>query len=195
MAARRVGVMGGTFDPIHVGHLAAASEVAYRLALDEVVFVPTGLPWQKATAAVSPGEDRYAMTVLATEGDARFSVSRSEIDRPGVTYTVDTLTELAAGGDELFFIVGADALAGLPTWHEPARIMDLAHLVGVTRPGHLVDVAAFPPGSVTLVDVPALDVSGSDCRSRVGRGAPITYLVPQPVVDYIATHGLYAGSA
>jgi nicotinate-nucleotide adenylyltransferase len=195
MTARRVGVMGGTFDPIHVGHLAVASEVAYRLALDEVVFVPTGLPWQKAAQPVSPGEDRYAMTVLATEGDERFSVSRSEIDRPGVTYTADTLNELGAGGDELFFVVGADALAGLPAWHRPDDVLALAHVVGVTRPGYLVDVTAFPPGAVTLVDVPALDVSGSDCRSRVGRGAPITYLVPEPVVDYIAAHGLYRGSA
>jgi nicotinate-nucleotide adenylyltransferase len=161
MAARRLGVMGGTFDPIHLGHLAVASEVAYRLALDEVVFVPTGQPWQKAATAVSPGEDRYAMTVLATEGDSRFSVSRAEIDRPGVTYSVDTLEELSAGGDELFFVV----------------------------------VAAFPPGTVTLVEAPALAISGSDCRSRVARGAPITYLVPEPVVDYIATHGLYEGSA
>jgi nicotinate-nucleotide adenylyltransferase len=195
MAARRIGVMGGTFDPIHVGHLAVASEVAYRLALDEVVFVPTGLPWQKAGDAVSPAEDRYRMTVLATEGDARFAVSRLEIDRPGITYTVDTLTELGAGGDDLFFVVGADALQGLPTWHEPDRILALAHVVGVTRPGYLVDVTAFPPGSVTLVEVPALDISGTDCRSRVARGAPITYLVPEPVVDYIATHALYAGSA
>jgi nicotinate-nucleotide adenylyltransferase len=187
--------MGGTFDPIHVGHLAVASEVAYRLALDEVVFVPAGQPWQKAATAVSPGEDRYAMTVLATEGDSRFSVSRSEIDRPGVTYTVDTLAELKAAGDELFFVVGADALAGLPTWHQPERLMRLAHVVGVTRPGYLVDVTAFPPGAVTLVEVPALAISGSDCRSRVARGAPITYLVPEPVVDYIATHGLYEGSA
>jgi nicotinate-nucleotide adenylyltransferase len=187
--------MGGTFDPVHLGHLVCASEVAYRLELAEVVFVPTGLPWQKAARPVSPAEDRYAMTLLATEHDPRFSVSRVEIDREGPTYSVDTLRALAAGGDDLFFVLGADALAGVPTWREPEALFALAHLVGVTRPGYLVDVTAFPAGAVTLVDTPALEVSASDVRSRVERGAPIRYLVPDAVADYIASHGLYAGTA
>jgi nicotinate-nucleotide adenylyltransferase len=194
---RRLGVLGGTFDPIHLGHLVCASEVAYLLALDEVVFVPTGLPWQKEGTAVSPAEDRYAMTVLATEDDPRFSVSRVDIDRGTVTYTRDTLNDLRAerGPDvDLFFILGADALAGVPTWRHVEEVFALAHLVGVGRPGYTVDASAFPPGAVTLVQTPLLEVSGSDCRARAARGAPIRYLVPDRVADHIAARGLYAGS-
>ena len=194
MAPKRVGVMGGTFDPIHLGHLVCASEAAYALSLDEVVFVPAGRPWQKSERPVSPGEDRYAMAVLATGGDPRFSVSRAEIDRPGHTYTVDTLREMK-GDDDLFFITGADALAQVATWREPEELFGLATFVGVTRPGYVIDTAAFPEGAVTLVDMPALEISASDCRSRVARGAPITYLVPEPVIHYIAERGLYAEAA
>jgi nicotinate-nucleotide adenylyltransferase len=186
----RLGVMGGTFDPIHLGHLVCASEVAYALGLDEVVFVPAGRPWQKEGRAIAPGEDRYEMTRLATEDDERFRVSRAEVDRPGHTYTVDTLRELAAEGTDLFFIAGADALAQVRTWREPEALFELATFVGVNRPGYAVDAAGLP--EVTLMDVPALDISASDCRSRVARGAPIRYLVPTPVADYIAEHGLYA---
>ena len=192
MAPKRLGVMGGTFDPIHLGHLVCASEVAYALALDEVVFVPAGRPWQKEGRPMSSGEDRYEMTRLATEPDPRFSVSRTEVDRPGPTFTVDTLRELKDDTTELFFLTGADALAQVLTWREPEALFGLATFVGATRPGYAVDVAAFPDGAVTLVDTPALDISATDCRSRVARGAPITYLVPQPVADYIAARGLYA---
>ena len=190
--SRRLGVMGGTFDPIHLGHPVCASEVAYALALDEVVFVPAGRPWQKEGREMSPGEDRYAMTALATRDDPRFTVSRTEIDRPGATYTVDTLRELAADGTDLFFLTGADALAQVLTWREPEALFALATFVGATRPGYAVDAAAFPDGAVTLVDTPALDISASDCRARVARGAPIRYLVPDAVADYVAEHGLYA---
>ena len=186
--------MGGTFDPIHLGHLVCASEVAYALALDEVVFVPAGRPWQKEGTAISPAEDRYEMTRLATSGDSRFSVSRAEIDRPGQTFTVDTLRALAGEETELFFITGADALAQVPTWREAASLFDLATFVGVTRPGYTVDASALP-GPVTLVDTPPLAISGTDCRSRVARGAPIRYLVPDAVAGYIAERGLYAGGA
>ena len=192
MAPRRLGVMGGTFDPIHLGHLVCASEVAHALALDEVVFVPAGRPWQKEGREISPGEDRYEMARLATEDDPRFRVSRAEIDRDGWTYTVDTLRELKDDETELFFITGADALAQVATWREPEAMFALATFVGATRPGYAVDAAAFPEGTVTLVDTPALDISATDCRSRVARGAPIRYLVPQPVADYIAARGLYA---
>ena len=192
MAPRRLGVMGGTLDPIHLGHLVCASEVAYALALDEVVFVPAGRPWQKEGRAISPGEDRYEMTRLATEADPRFRVSRAEIDRGGFTYTVDTLREMSAPDVELFFLTGADALAQVLTWRDPEELFGLATFVGASRPGYTVDAAAFPPGAVTLVETPALDISATDCRSRVARGAPITYLVPQPVADYIAARGLYA---
>ncbi|HVF04247.1 MAG TPA: nicotinate-nucleotide adenylyltransferase [Frankiaceae bacterium] len=192
MAPGRLGVMGGTFDPIHLGHLVCASEVAYALRLDEVVFVPAGRPWQKEGQAVSPGEDRYEMARLATADDDRFRVSRAEIDRDGYTYTVDTLRELAADDVELFFITGADALAQVLTWHDPEALFALATFVGASRPGYAVDATAFPDGAVTLVDTPALDISATECRSRVARGAPIRYLVPAPVADYIAARGLYA---
>lgn len=184
--------MGGTFDPIHLGHLVCASEVAYALALDEVVFVPAGRPWQKEGRVLSPGEDRYEMTRLATEDDERFTVSRAEIDRPGQTYTADTLRELARDDVELFFVTGADALAQVRTWREPEALFGLATFVGATRPGYAVDAAALPSDRVLLVDTPALDISATDCRSRVARGAPIRYLVPRPVADYIAARGLYA---
>jgi nicotinate-nucleotide adenylyltransferase len=187
--------MGGTFDPVHLGHLVCASEVAYALALDEVVFVPAGRPWMKEGTAISPAEDRYEMTRLAVADDPRFSVSRTEIDREGPTYTVDTLRELAGDGVELFFIVGADALAQVPRWRDPEALYGLARLVGVGRPGYDVDLAAFPDGAVTLVDTPPLAISSTDCRSRVARGAPITYLVPAPVESYVAARGLYRDGA
>jgi len=129
--------MGGTFDPIHHGHLVAASEVASRFGLDEVVFVPTGQPWQKADRQVSAAEDRYLMTVIATASNPRFTVSRVDIDRPGMTYTVDTLRDLRAerGEDQdLYFITGADALAQIMTWRDQEQLFDLAHFVGCTRP-------------------------------------------------------------
>lgn len=190
----RVGVMGGTFDPIHNGHLVAASEVATRYVLDEVVFVPTGQPWQKAHRVVSPAEDRYLMTVIATSSNPRFTVSRVDIDRPGPTYTIDTLKELKAErpADELFFITGADALAAILDWHGAGELFELAHFVGVSRPGfpHPVD-PGFPEGAVSVVEVPALAISSSDCRARVARGAPVWYLVPDGVVQYIEKRGLY----
>jgi len=190
----RVGVMGGTFDPIHHGHLVAASEVAERFGLDEVVFVPTGRPWQKTEREVSPAEDRYLMTVIATASNPRFSVSRIDIDRDGPTYTVDTLTDLReARGDgvELFFITGADALAQILSWQRADEAVGLAHFVGVTRPGHLLADPGLPDGQVSLVEIPALAISSSDCRERVGANQPIWYLVPDGVVQYIAKRGLY----
>jgi nicotinate-nucleotide adenylyltransferase len=184
--------MGGTFDPIHLGHLVAASEVAHRFGLDEVVFVPTGQPWQKGR--VTPAEDRYLMTVVATAADPRFSVSRVDIDREGPTYTVDTLTDLHAlygEGTELFFITGADALGAILTWHDPQEVLRLAHLVGVTRPGHPLADPGLPEGAATLVEVPALAISSTDVRARVAAGQPITYLVPDGVERYVAKRGLY----
>ncbi|MGY1914110.1 nicotinate-nucleotide adenylyltransferase [Blastococcus sp. SYSU DS0973] len=193
MAGRRVGVMGGTFDPIHHGHLVAASEVAGLFGLDEVVFVPTGEPWQKSDQAVSPAEDRYLMTVIATASNPRFSVSRVDIDRGGPTYTFDTLTDLQAQrpGAELFFITGADALAQIMTWRDGARCFELAHFIGVTRPGYTLADSHLPEGGVSLVEIPALAISSSDCRARVGRGMPVWYLVPDGVVQYIEKRGLY----
>jgi len=191
---RRLGVMGGTFDPIHQGHLVAASEVAARFELDEVVFVPTGAPWQKARRSVTPAQDRYLMTVIATAPDPRFTVSRVDLDRAGPTYTVDTLRDLRAerGPDvELYFITGADALAEILSWRSPDEVIALAHLVGVTRPGHVLADPGLPEGRVSLVEIPALAISSSDCRERVGLNQPIRYLVPDPIVEYIAKRGLY----
>jgi nicotinate-nucleotide adenylyltransferase len=191
---RRVGVMGGTFDPVHHGHLVAGSEVAHIFGLDEVVFVPTGRPWQKEGRAVSPAEDRYLMTVIATASNPRFSVSRVDIDRPGPTYTIDTLRDLReANGPEadLFFITGADALAKMLTWHDVDKLFSLAHFIGCTRPGHRLTGAGLPEGKVSLVEIPALAISSSECRNRVAAGEPVWYLVPDGVVQYIAKRDLY----
>ena len=193
--------MGGTFDPVHHGHLVAASEVAHRFALDEVVFVPTGRPWQKDDRDVAPAEDRYLMTVIAPASDPRFRVSRVDVDRGGPTYTVDTLRDLRAEYDaasvqtELFFITGADALASIASWRESDEVLGLAHFVGVTRPGHALTDPGLPEGSVTLVEVPALAISSTDCRARVAAGAPIRYLVPDGVLEYVAKRGLYRAAA
>jgi len=189
--------MGGTFDPIHHGHLVAASEVAAKFGLDEVVFVPTGVPWQKRDRDVSVAEDRYLMTVIATASNPRFSVSRVDIERPGDTFTVDTLRDLRAErGPEtdLFFITGADAVRQILTWRGAEELFDLAHFVGVTRPGVPMtadDLAHLPEGSVTLLEVPALAISSTDCRERVRARQPIWYLVPDGIVQYIAKRGLY----
>ena len=190
----RVGVMGGTFDPIHHGHLVAASEVASLFGLDEVVFVPTGTPWQKAARDVTPAEDRYLMTVIATASNPRFSVSRIDVDRPGLTYTIDTLLELRAehGDDaELFFITGADALAQMLSWHRADDLFRLAHFIGVTRPGHQLADPGLPEGKVSLVEIPAMAISSTDCRERVRANQPIWYLVPDGIVQYINKRGLY----
>jgi nicotinate-nucleotide adenylyltransferase len=192
---RRIGVMGGTFDPVHHGHLVAASEVAHIFGLDEVIFVPTGQPYQKHERRVSAAEDRYLMTVIATASNPRFSVSRVDIDRPGPTYTIDTLREIraaAAPEDELFFITGADALAEILTWHDADELFTLAHFVGCTRPGHRLSGAGLPDGKVSLVEIPALAISSTECRDRVGVGEPVWYLVPDGVVQYIAKRELYA---
>ena len=191
--ARRVGVMGGTFDPIHHGHLVAASEVQAWFELDEVVFVPTGAPWQKASRVVTAAEDRYLMTVIATASNPRFWVSRVDIDRDGPTYTIDTIRDIAAlrPGARLFFITGADALAQILSWKDAGQALHLATFVGVTRPGYELSDSHLPRDSVTLLDVPALAISSSGCRERVADGRPVWYLVPDGVVQYINKHGLY----
>ncbi|HEX3829906.1 MAG TPA: nicotinate-nucleotide adenylyltransferase [Sporichthyaceae bacterium] len=192
---RRIGVMGGTFDPVHHGHLVAAAEVADRFGLDEVIFVPTGEPWQKTGRAVSAAEDRYLMTVIATAANPRFSVSRVDIDRSGPTYTVDTLRDLAAerGYDtEFFFITGADALGAILSWRDAEELVGLAHFIGCTRPGHALADPGLPGARVSLVEVPALAISSTDCRARVAAGRPVWYLVPEGVVQYIAKRSLYA---
>jgi nicotinate-nucleotide adenylyltransferase len=183
--------MGGTFDPIHHGHLVAASEVAAVFELDEVVFVPTGEPWQKANRTVSAAEHRYLMTVIATAANPRFTVSRVDIDRPGPTFTIDTLRDLRRmrPDADLFFITGADALAQIMSWKDNDELWDLAHFVGVTRPGHVLD--DLGRSDVSLLEVPAMAISSTDCRTRVQEANPVWYLVPDGVVQYIAKYGLY----
>ncbi len=188
--------MGGTFDPIHNGHLVAASEVQAWFDLDEVVFVPTGDPWQKSHREVSPAEHRYLMTVIATAANPRFNVSRVDIDRSGPTYTIDTLRDLRAAmpDAELYFITGVDALAEIFTWRDADELFELAQFVGCTRPGYGLDddtLASIPSDRVTMVEIPALAISSTDCRDRTRRGEPVWYLVPDGVVQYIAKHHLY----
>ncbi|MBZ8178339.1 nicotinate-nucleotide adenylyltransferase [Corynebacterium poyangense] len=195
-APQRIGVMGGTFDPIHHGHLVAASEVASRFQLDDVIFVPTGQPWQKSGREVTPAEDRYLMTVIATASNPRFSVSRVDIDRPGATYTIDTLHDLRKKYPqaELYFITGADALRNIVTWRDWEKMFQLAHFVGVTRPGYELHADIIPEvhrERVKLVDIPAMAISSTDCRRRAATGRPVWYLVPDGVVQYIAKRGLY----
>lgn len=196
---RRIGVMGGTFDPIHHGHLVAASEVQSWFGLDEVVFVPTGQPWQKSDREVSPAEHRYLMTVIATASNPAFWVSRVDIDREGPTYTIDTLRDLSAQlpDAELYFITGADALGEIFTWRDARHLFDLAHFVGCTRPGYEMDPSTLdglPTDRVTIVEIPALAISSTDCRARTVKGEPVWYLVPDGVVQYIAKHHLYSST-
>ena len=190
--------MGGTFDPLHHGHLVAASEVADRFDLQRVIFCPSGAPWHKTTPTTS-AEDRYLMTVIATAADPRFEVSRVDIDRDGPTYTVDTLRDLHEGfarahphdSAEWFFITGADAIAAVLSWKEGPELTSLAHFVGVSRPGHDLRVDSLPSEHVTVLEVPALAISSSDCRARVAEGNSVWYLGPDGVVQYIAKHRLY----
>ncbi|WAC56016.1 nicotinate-nucleotide adenylyltransferase [Gordonia sp. SL306] len=210
--ARRIGIMGGTFDPIHNGHLVAASEVGHRFSLDEVIFVPTGRPWQKLAdddaavvkaeqaRAVSPAEDRYLMTVIATASNPRFTVSRVDIEREGDTYTVDTLRDLRSMHPEaeLYFITGADALESILSWQDWEELFELANFIGVSRPGyelhakHLAQhLEALPPDTLQMLEIPALAISSTECRARAAGGRPVWYLVPDGVVQYIAKRKLY----
>jgi nicotinate-nucleotide adenylyltransferase len=183
--------MGGTFDPIHHGHLVAASEVAQSFGLDEVIFVPTGTPYQKTGTTSS--EHRYLMTVIATAANPNFTVSRVDIDRQGPTYTIDTLRDLhrERPDADLFFISGADAIAQILDWKNAKELWSLAHFVAVSRPGHPLTISGLPESDVSLLEVPALAISSTDCRSRVSRGYPVWYLVPDGVVQYISKHHLY----
>ncbi|ATZ04827.1 MULTISPECIES: nicotinate-nucleotide adenylyltransferase [Corynebacterium] len=193
---QRIGIMGGTFDPIHNGHLVAASEVAYRFQLDQVVFVPTGQPWQKAGRDVTAAEHRYLMTMVATASNPRFTVSRVDIDREGLTYTIDTLRDLRElfPDAELYFITGADSLASIMSWHDWEVMLEMANFVGVTRPGYELSKDMLPLESQTgieLIEIPAMAISSTDCRKRAGEGEPVWYLVPDGVVQYIAKNNLY----
>jgi nicotinate-nucleotide adenylyltransferase len=195
MTKLRLGVMGGTFDPIHHGHLVAASEVAAALGLDQVIFVPTGEPPQKPN--VTNSEDRYLMTVIATASNPRFNVSRVDIDRDGPTYTVDTLRDIQAEypGAELFFISGADAITQILSWKDFDELWKAAKFVAVSRPGHTMQLPDLAPDdAIEVLEVPALSISSTDVRERAANGEPVWYLVPDGVVQYINKHNLYRGA-
>lgn len=194
---RRVGVLGGTFDPVHIGHLVAASEVRHALRLDVVLLVVAASPWQKTgTREITPAEDRLAIVEAAVAGVAGLEASSIELAREGPTYTADTLAALGAGGDELFLIVGADVANLLDTWRRPEEVRAAATLVVVGRPGSEVDVDGLRREGwrVEQVDMPALDVSSSDLRERLATGRPIDFLVPSGAVHEIEKRGRYARS-
>ena len=194
---RRLGVMGGTFDPIHYGHLVTAEEALVQFSLEAVLFVPTGAPWMKDRRDVSAPEDRYLMTVIATASNPRFAVSRIEIDRKGPTYTVDTLRTLATENPdaELSFITGAYAMLEIFDWKDADQALSLAHFIAATRPGYDLDrfeaKASTRHPNVSVMNIPALAISSTDVRTRVREGRPIRYLVPEGVKTYIDKARLY----
>jgi len=204
VVAGRLGILGGTFDPVHLGHLAIAEEAREELGLERVLFVPAGDPWQKANRAVTPGAHRLAMVELAIAGNPALAAGRLELDRPGPSYTVDTLAALAADAraagraPDLWFILSAEALDGLPTWREPERILALAGLAVVPRPGGPPDAAErfaarYPGARAVFLDGPNLAISGTQVRARVAAGRSIRYLVPPAVEAYLTRHALYRG--
>ena len=196
-----IGILGGTFDPVHVGHLIIAEEVRARLDLAEVLFVPAGQPWLKINNVISPAEHREEMVRLAIADEPSFKLSTMEIERAGPTYTVDTIAELSSqigAGDKLFFILGWDNLIQLPQWHEPSRLVKMCRLVPVPRVGYsspdLDSLEAAVPGlsqSIIMLDTPQIEISSSEIRDRVARGLSIHHLVPEPVDRYIKEHRLY----
>jgi len=199
----KIGVLGGTFDPIHNGHLAVAEETRLKLNLAEVLFVPASCPRLRGSP-LAAAEYRVQMVRLAIMGRPYFQLSTVEIERPGPSCSVDTVAELKGQlgeGDELYFILGWDNLAELPRWWEPTRLVKMCYLVAVPRPGYpLPDIKSLDmavPGlaqSVILLDSPHIDVSASEIRQRVAQGLPIRHLVPEPVDRYIKQHGLYTTS-
>lgn len=190
----RIGIFGGTFDPIHHGHLVAASEAAHFFGLQKIIFVPTGRSEGKTGTVDS--EHRYQMSVIATAAHPLFAVSRVDIDRPGNTYTVDTLTDFRAKypDADFFFIAGFDAMNGISSWKNSEKLGSLAHFIAVSRPGHSGTISGFPQDNVSYLEVPALNISSSECRERVGRNLPVWYLVPDGVVQYINKHHLYGSN-
>ena len=197
----KIGVLGGTFDPVHNGHMIVAEETRRQLNLSEVLFVPAGQPWLKEDSSVLAAEHRIQMVRLAIAGKPYFKLSTVEVDRDGPTYTVDTIAELRTtinDGDELFFMLGWDNLAQLPQWKEISRLIEMCSLVTIHRPGYqLPDLSSLEtvvPGlsqKLVILDKPAVDISATDIRGRVAMDLSISHLVPEPVDEYIKTHGLY----
>ena len=203
MTGKKIGVLGGTFDPIHLGHLIVAEDLREKLGLKEVLFIPAGRPWLKLKEdkPISAAKHRLAMVKLAVASNPFFKVSTIEIDRPGFSYSIDTVLELKSklgAKAEIYFIVGPDALEGLPKWKEPARLLEECQVVGIGRPGYtganLRKLDRSIPGAsrrITLVDVPQIDISSTEIRQRVAQGLSIRYLVPGSVEKYIHEHRLY----
>ena len=197
----KIGVMGGTFDPIHKGHVIVAEEVRTRLSLAEVLFVPAGQPWLNKTGAISAAEHRVQMVRLAIADKPYFRLTTMEVERAGPSYTIDTITELKAQlepGDELFFILGWDNLAQLPQWRQARRLIELCRLVAVPRPGYpppdldsLSTVISGLSQRVIILDKPEVDIGATEIRKRVAQGLSIDHLVPEPVAEYIRKHQLY----
>jgi len=194
----RIGVLGGTFDPIHYGHLAASEEARAKINLREVIFVVAGIPPHKLDEEITPAEHRYAMVELAIASNPHFSVSRIDLDRPGPSYTVDTIALLRQERtEEIYFIMGMDSLMEIDTWHEPQRLIQLCHLVAVERPGFVPDLERLEetiPGITArteIIDMPEVDISSTDLQRRVREGLPIKYQVPPEVEEYIYKHRLY----
>lgn len=203
MTKSKIGVLGGTFDPIHLGHLIVAEDIRHKLGLREVLFVPAGRPWLKLKEEkpISAAEHRLAMVRLAVASNPYFKVSTLEIDRPGLSYSIDTVLELKAklgAGAEIYFIVGPDALAELPRWKDPGRLVEICQVVGIGRPGHaqtdLHILESSIPGvsqRIMLMDVPQIDIGATEIRRRVAQRLSIRYLVPEAVEKYIVHHKLY----
>lgn len=201
MADYKVGILGGTFDPVHLGHLIVAEDIRQRLGLQEVLFIPAGLPRLKDNKSISEAEHRLEMVILATASNPYLNVSTIEIERPGPSYSVDTVIELKAGlgaGAKIFFIAGYDTLADLHLWKDPRRLVEMCQVVAVARPGHnKLDLRPLESGvrgaseRIMKVEVPQIDISATGIRQRVARGLSIRYLVPEGVEDYIAANNLY----
>ena len=193
----RIGVLGGTFDPIHIAHLLLAEQAREQLALDKVLLIPAGDPWRKAGRDIAPAPLRLQMTRLAADGNGYLEVDDREIRREGATYTVDTLRELRAELDEdddLFLLLGDDALADIPNWKDPASLPDFAVMAVVPRQGYdLPESLPFDPAKVVRVDLPYIDISSTDLRERVRAGRSLRYMVPEAVRSFIEEQGLYLG--
>ncbi len=203
MTVKRIGVLGGTFDPVHLGHLIVAAEARRKLGLSYVLFVPAGEPWLKLKEEkkISPAKHRLAMVRLAIKGDPYFKVSTIELDRPGPSYSIDTVLELKnrlGSKVEIYFIVGPDALAELPRWKEPGKLIEACQMVAIQRPGYakvnLRTLDRSVPGAsrrIMKLDVPQIDISSTEIRRRVAQGKSISRMVPEAVEKYIEKHRLY----